>query len=85
MVIRTGGWERRRRNIVGLKIDRAKLFRAVRWLRNAPAVEVDAVSSAAVLGVSVSVRPDRRFALDFLHHLLLHMLARSAMRRNDEN
>ena len=39
--------------------DRAKLFRAVRWLRDALAVEVDAVSSAAVLDVSVSLRPDR--------------------------
>ena len=42
--------------------DRSKLFRAVRWLRDALAVEVDAVSSAAVLDVSVSVRSDRSAA-----------------------
>ena len=42
--------------------DRAKLFRAVRWLRDALAVEVDAVSSEAVFDVSVSVRPDRSAA-----------------------
>jgi hypothetical protein len=39
--------------------DRSKLFRVVRWLRDALAVEVDAVSSAVVLDVSVSLRPDR--------------------------
>ena len=38
--------------------DRSELFRAVRWLRDALAVEVDAVSSTAVLDVSVSLRPD---------------------------
>jgi len=42
--------------------DRSKLFRAVRWLRDALAVEVDAVSSVAVLDVSVCVRPDRSAA-----------------------
>jgi hypothetical protein len=42
--------------------DRAKLFRAVRWLRDAPAVEVDAVSPAPVLDVSISVRSDRSAA-----------------------
>ena len=44
------------------KDDTAKFFRAARWLRDALAVEVDAVSSAAVLDVSVSVRPDRSAA-----------------------
>ena len=38
--------------------DRSKLFRAVRWLRDALAVEVDAASSTAVPDVNVSVRPD---------------------------
>ena len=42
--------------------DRSKLFHAVRWLRDALAVEVDAVSSAAVLDVSVSVGSDRSAA-----------------------
>ena len=42
--------------------DRSKLFRAVRWLRDALAVEVDAVSSAVVLDVSVSVGSDRSTA-----------------------
>ena len=42
--------------------DKAKLFRAVRWLRDALAVEVDAASSVVVLDVSVSVRPDRSAA-----------------------
>ena len=42
--------------------DTSKLFRAVRWLRDALAVEVDAVLPPTVLDVSVSLRPDRSAA-----------------------